>query len=65
MHIDVKCPTYARPPPLWGLTLIGALFMWIIAIDIFESQAQKQGIRKRLYIETYIDEYTENTYGCI
>jgi hypothetical protein len=20
----IKCPTYARPPPLWGLALIGA-----------------------------------------
>ncbi len=26
-HMQIKCPTYARPPPppLWGLTLIGAL----------------------------------------
>ena len=25
MQLMIKYPTYARPPPLWGLTLIGAL----------------------------------------
>jgi hypothetical protein len=35
----IKCPTYARPPPpLWGLTLIGALQL---LQSLFSSIASK------------------------
>jgi hypothetical protein len=35
MQLMIKYPTYARlPPPLWGLTLIGALFKSEIALQL-------------------------------